>query len=520
MARSRTDGPTDTASAFLELGEKLKATSKRPNLYGYDPHQKQLKFHKSTKRRRLYIGGNRSGKTTGGIIEDLWYATGTHPFKKTPDVPIRGRICASDFVNGHEKTIIPEILRWCPIGYLRGGSWHTAFDKAERTLHFANGSFIELMSYDQDLVKFAGTSRHFIHCDEEPPEDIYKENMARLIDTGGDAWFTMTPVDGMTWIYDKIYEPGVSNPDHPYIDIITVSMEENPYLNEAEVEMFLGDLDEDEKRARGKGEFIQLGGLIYKMFNPDMHIVDEFIPPKDWLWVASLDHGYNNPTAWLSHAVNPDGRIFTWAEYYEQGRTVDEHAKAVLDFYTKLGRIPDYFVGDPSIRNRSPITGTSIHQEYAKFGIPIILGNNDVQGGIVKVARYLKPNDRWEDKGPSLLVTANCKNTIREYTRYRWKTFASKKTESQVNKQEIPNKRDDHAMDSIRYFIMSQPELIGDLPSAVSSEQARNILGASRVIDPETDLIIPSYGGPVGDFGVRDGETSWGDFDESMGGIY
>ena len=42
------------------------------------------------------------------------------------------------------------------------------------------------MSSDQDLQKFAGTSRHFVHFDEEPPEPVYEECRARLVDTNGD----------------------------------------------------------------------------------------------------------------------------------------------------------------------------------------------------------------------------------------------------------------------------------------------------------------------------------------------
>lgn len=513
---AKISGPISTADAFLELGEKMKAASVRPNMYGYRPHAKQEKFHRSSKRRRLYIGGNRSGKTTGGIMEDLYYALGTHPYKKTPEPPIRGRICASDFVNGHEKIIIPEISRWCPIGQLRGGSWYTAFDKLERVIHFANGSFIELMSYDQDLVKFAGTSRHFIHCDEEPPQDIYNENAARLIDTAGDFWATMTPLDGMTWVYDVLYEPAIGG-DNPLIDVITVEMTENPYIQEGEAQLYLDGLDDDEKKARGKGEFIQLGGLIYKLFNPDTHIVDDFIPPLDWLWVASLDHGWNNPTAWLFHGVNPEGRVFTFQEHYQSGMTIDAHAAKVLEICKELGRVPDYFVGDPSIRNTDPLTGTSIHEEYGKFGIPIVLGNNDVRAGIVKVARYLKPSEKWPDKGPSLFVTKSCSNTIKEYTKYRWKTFQSKKIASQSNVQEVPNKKDDHCMDSTRYFIMSQPDLAADGP--MTGEQARNILGVSEAHHPTEFLARPNESPiAVGDFGEGGGETMW-DYDEHMGGM-
>lgn len=456
-----------TSDAFRLLGERLKTQAVRPNVYGYRPHVKQEMFHSSDAKRRLYIGGNRSGKTTGGVIEDLWWLTGRHPYRKTPEPPVRGRVVGVDFLNGIQKIILPEFQRWTPVSDLRGGSWTTAYDKLERVLHFENGSFVEFMSYDQDLDKFAGTSRNFIHFDEEPPEDIYTECRLRLVDTGGDLWLTMTPVEGMTWIYDKIYLPGQRGENR--IKVIEVAIEENPHLNITEIQEVLSELDADEREARGKGKFVQLGGLIYKHFDPEPgghHVLKEvIIPPKDWLWGASLDHGFNNATAWLWHAVNPDGRVLTFYEHYQSGWTIDSHAKEVLRIGIEhFQRPPDFYIGDPSIRNTDPITGTSIQQEYTKYGIPIILGNNDVSAGIVRVAGYLKER---ADGIPNWRVTPNCLNLIKEMQRYRWKTYANRKLQNSNNAQETPHKKDDHACDSLRYFIMSRPDLT-PAPGAVS----------------------------------------------------
>src|ERR1044072_3460854 len=49
----------------------------------------QLPFHKATHRIRFFFGSNRSGKTTGGAVEAIWRATGTHPFQSCP-VPSKG----------------------------------------------------------------------------------------------------------------------------------------------------------------------------------------------------------------------------------------------------------------------------------------------------------------------------------------------------------------------------------------------------------------------------------------------
>ena len=497
--------------ALRSLAEKLKAGASRPNIYGYQPHSKQIAFHSSDAKGRLYIGGNRSGKTTGGIAEDIFWLTGKHPYRITPPPPVRGRIVSVDFLNGVEKIIRPELARWLPPSELLGGSWSTAYSKELRTLTFENGSFVEFMSYDQDLDKFAGTSRHFIHFDEEPPQDVWLENKTRLIDTGGSYWITMTPVEGMTWVYDDIYMPGRNDPTSN-ISVIEVDMTENPYLHAGEVDEFVSGLSADDREARVRGRFVQIGGLVYKHFDPQIHVVDPFIPPKEWEWYASMDAGFNNPTAWLWHAVSPDGRVVTFDEHYVSGEVVEYHAKAVHQKNSNHGRSPDVYIGDPSIRNTDQLTGTSVHQEYATYGIPIVLGNNDVAAGVNRVASYL---ERRDGHGiPQLVITRNCVNLIQELQRYRWATYANKRVGNQNNKREITHKKDDHACDALRYFMMSRPDLrpvTGSIP-----EPPKNPLGAptyASTLSRIDESFQPS----------NEGYTDWNSetiSDEVMGGIW
>ena len=44
-------------------------------------HEKQLIFHKNTKKNRWVFGGNRTGKTVCGAVETVWLARGNHPYK-------------------------------------------------------------------------------------------------------------------------------------------------------------------------------------------------------------------------------------------------------------------------------------------------------------------------------------------------------------------------------------------------------------------------------------------------------
>lgn len=503
----------------------LRTAAVRPNVLGYVPHEKQAKFHKSSAKGRLYIGGNRSGKTTGGVVEGIWRLTGKHPTAKppfiaTPERPIRGRVVGVDFLNGIEKIILPEYARWTPASELRGGSWESAWSARLKTLYFENGSTVEFMSYDQDIDKFAGTSRDFIHYDEEPPEDVWKECNARLIDTGGPWWMTMTPVEGMTWIYDKIYLPGTEG-TAKHIFVIEAHMSENPHISQTEIDLYLGGLDKDERRARGEGRFVQMGGLVFKSFNPNVHVVYPDSPEyltmgelksKRWKWYNSLDHGFNNPTAVLWHAVNRDNRVITFAEHYRAETTVKEHATFIHRINNANGRVPDLYVCDPALGQRNGVTGTSVQFEYNQAGLAYMLGNNDVKLGIDRMNDYL----RYEpDISPPhwYIYGSECPNLVREMARLRWKRFVSKKTASDNNKKEDIHKKDDHAPDSARYFFTMLPDLTPQDAALSPEKDWRNQFGN---VPTGYGIEVPRYDENLS---KAPQSTEWTVIDEYMGGL-
>lgn len=485
--------------AIRTISQGLRTYAVRPNIYGYKPHEKQELFHASAAKVKLFIGGNRSGKTVAGAVEGIRRSMGKDPFKKVKEPPTHGRIVSVDFLNGVEKIVRPEIARWVPPSELRGGSWHTAYSKELRTLYFDNGSTIEFMSYDQDLDKFAGTSRDWIWFDEEPPKEIFTENRMRLIDVSGDAWITMTPVEGMTWVYDDIY---IASRVDPNIFVVEVDMTQNPYINQSEIESYMTGLSADDRKARIQGKFVQMGGLIYKAFGPH-NIVPPFNPPLDWMHVAGMDHGFNNPTAWLWAALNPDGDMFVFDEHYEAGRIVGYHAQVVHGKNRDHGKYPDYYVGDPAIAQRNGLNGQSVHSEYAEYGIPIMLGNNDVAGGINRVARLIEGKVLPDgQRRPQLYIASNCVQTLKEISRYRWAVWQTKQMQFDKNRKEEPQKKDDHAMDTIRYIVASRPHVDNgkDIPRNVLPMDAPESVNPYRrydkgAITPRSSIVVdPNMG--------------------------
>jgi phage terminase large subunit-like protein len=480
--------------ALLLLKDGLLHAAKNPNIYSYVPHAKQVQFHRSNRKGKLYIGGNRSGKTTGGVCEDIMRATCRHPYR--PELNAiganRGRVVAVDFINGVEKIIFPQFQQWLYPSAMRGGAWETAYDKSLRTLNFSNGSFIEFMSYDQDLDKFSGTSRHWIHFDEECPRHIWQECKARLIDTSGDWYITMTPVEGMTWIYDDLYEPNIESED-PEIEIIEVEMYENPHLNLEAIQDYVRGLDNDELAKRVRGHFVQQGGRIYPNFNPspgDGHVWKEDVPSfeladyfKDHLIIQSLDHGLNNPTSVHWHAVDANGFVVTFWEHYQAGWTIPQHAAAIKEAEATFRLKPSLRIIDPSTKNREATSGSSIQLEYQKLGLSFTFGNNDVRAGLAKVKRYMRnaPDIKGNLKPRWTCMPRNEKLRW-ELKKYRWKTYRQKSLNYENNNYEEPHKKDDHACDDLRYALMSRPDLVAASPA----DKANDILNKWGFIETST----------------------------------
>jgi phage terminase large subunit-like protein len=453
----------DDAIRMLAQGLKTQAT--RTNIYGYKPHPKQELFHSAPAHMRGYIGGNRAGKTTAGVIEDLWWLTGTHPYRETPELPVRGRVVGVDFYHGVDQILIPEFKRWVIPSTLKGGSWERAYTKESRVLEFKNGSTVEFMSYEQDGPKFAGTSRHFIHYDEEPPKDIFIECEARLIDTNGSSWMSLTPLEGMTWVYDDIFLKSSEDGD---VYVIEVDMFDNPHIKVEAANRFFDKLDTDEKSARQKGSFVKMGGLIFPDFhsNNSKYVIPHRTPPKTWQFYMSVDHGYNNPTCWLWHAVSPSNAVVTFHEHYAREMTIKEHAKVVKEICESYKMDLDDFyliVGDPAMSQRNAVEGVNILEEYAKYGIYIMPGNNNVMTGINMMHTYLR--DKEKTATPYWHITENCTMLIKEMSRLRWKSWSGKKAQFANNRQDLIHKKDDHAPDSARYFVICLPDLAPELES-------------------------------------------------------
>lgn len=494
------------AEVLLDFEKGLQQTAITPGLAAYKPHASQEKFHRSTAKEKLYIGGNRSGKTVGGGAEVVQWLTGEHRYRTDlPKPPVRGRMVAVDIEDGIKKIAIPEIKKWMPTKYLKDGSWDKSYDKQSRTLTLTNGSFLEFMSYEQEVEKFAGTSRHFTWFDEEPPEDIFNECILRLVDTDGSYWITMTPLIEMSWTKDRIYDPWLGGDRSIYV--LEVNTTDNPHIKVEALDRLTRGLSESEREARRSGRYISHTGLVYSKnsFNPESaseggNVMEDLLTDID-LWkqmqqfdhFVMMDHGLFNPTVFLFACYNTDGAIIVYDEIYIRDNIIRDSCRAYLRRREQLGVPIRYIVGDPAIRNRAANTGLSYQSEYAEHGVYIALGNNDVSMGIARV------QNRFAKK--LLYITRRCEKTLWEISNYRWDRFQSSKIASRRNAKDMPMKKNDHAMDALRYGVCSSPAMDDEVDM-----QWENVLNAPVALSEEfdwhkmypTDTSSPAYDDQLG----------------------
>lgn len=476
---------------LTELSSGLRAQAGSIGIDNYQPMEMQVKFHEADTRGRVFSGGNRSGKTVAGVAEDVLWLTGKHPqWSEVFPPPVRGRIVAVDFDRGVDKIIIPELQKWIPVEYLINGKWDDSYSHKTKTLTLTNGSFVELMSYDQDWDKFAGTSRHFCHFDEEPPRNIFNECLARLIDTNGRWWLTLTPLEEFSWTAEAIYEPARDGALEGLITLIETNTDQNIHIDSEVLDEIVGFMDKDEQIARKTGAGYGQASLIFpELAHGDKHLLEDVFDDEEkwegmrrnWHHFTMMDHGLRNPTAILFAAIGPEGDVIVYDEYYASDRLVGDNAEAYNARLDELNIDPIYMVGDPSTKNTDPITGTSIRIEYGEHGVWYQLGNNDVRAGIQRVKSVLKHNH--------LFITKRCVNVLREARSYKWAKPVSSKTAARSNLMEHPVKRNDHAMDALRYGVMTLPEFPEEINERRVGEIAA-IVGAvptapeERVSDP------------------------------------
>lgn len=419
---------------------------------GKKQHLKQLEFHKCTKKNRWVFGGNRSGKTECGAVETIWLARGIHPYKPNrPNIEcwvvslstqVQRDVAQNKILYYLDSSWIEDIVM---VSGKRSAMSMGVIDTIVIRNVFGGLSKIGFKSCDQGREKFQGTSLDFVWFDEEPPFDIYMECKMRVLDKSGEVFGTMTPLKGLTWVYNTIYL-NENNDDEVWH--IHMEWADNPFLNSKDVAQLTASLSKEELDARRYGLFAGANGLVYNEFNENIHVIEPFNVPPEWQDTISIDPGLKNPLSCHWYAVDYDGNIYVIAEHYASDKDIIYHSEKIKEICNQLhwktsrdGKIEALI--DSAANQKTLASSRSVSELFYDYGIKVNPRvNKDLFSGVQRVKSYLKN----ADGEARLFIFRNCTNMIREIKSYFWQD------------NDKPVKRDDHAMDDLRYYIMSKPD--------------------------------------------------------------
>ena len=460
-------------SKINKINEILKLRNGEDKLKSYNVgkkvHKKQVKFHKCKKRNRWVFGGNRSGKTECGAVEVVYMARGIHPYRKNKKDTFGWVVSLSREVQrdvAQAKILSYINPSWIDDITMVSGSKDSprygVIDQIRVKNVFGGVSVIGFKSCDQGREKFQGSSLDYVWFDEEPPKDIYDECRMRVIDKRGDIFGTMTPLKGLTFIYNEIY---LNENNDPEVWYEFMEWGDNPYLNKKEVKALSSFMGKDELESRRYGKFRSGTGLVYPEFDEHLHVIEPFMVTPDMHDIISIDPGLNNPLGALWFALDYDGNVYVLAEHFEAGKDIKYHAEKLFEISKKIGWQTDkngYLKAliDSAAKQKTLGSLKSVSELFYERKINVNTNvNKDIFTGIARVKKYLI----GENGVPRIYVFKNCVNLIRELKSYWW------------GNGDNPKKIDDHLLDCLRYYLMTKPSLKEKKPikTAIQKDKER-----------------------------------------------
>lgn len=415
-------------------------------------HKKQIAFHQSDKRIKAFFGGNRVGKTVAGAVEAVCHALGYSRFRKIE--PSSGWVVS---LSGdvQKEVAQKEILKWLPKKEIsniivRHGRKDDLEGSLIEKIVLKNGKYIGFKTCEQGRESFQGASLGWVWFDEEPPLDVYQECRMRILDTKGDMWFTMTPLKGLTWIYNLIY---LNERNDPNVDYWMAEWEDNPWLSSDEIKELESTMTEEEREARQFGRFTSLCGFAFPELKKEIHIKPIEAVPSWYKRYVSIDYGFDS-LAVLWYWVDNFGYARIYRALRKKNLIISDAAKEILKF-TGSERIESFYA-PPDLWNRRQDTGKSAAMIFYEHGVPLIKVSNNREQGWLNVHEWFKPLEKQDEQTGEKYKTARL--TIDEgLDPDLWKHLTTiQKSEKNINDVATVPHEITHYPDAVRYFCASR----------------------------------------------------------------
>ena len=359
-----------------------------------------------------------------------------------------------------------EILKWWPRDQYRAEKG----SKNYFSQYYANGWFIDVLSFEQDVRQFEGGTFGLIIMDEPPPQSIYSACVGRLR-LGGLIVLVMTPLTHAGWVYDQLIPKNPQNVIYADIEDACKTHGVNGHLEHSDIEKMIANWPPEEVEARAHGKAMYLRGLIFKTFDPKVHVLKENIkvPYGAQVWQVVDPHS-DKPCA--SIWAMPDGRgdlyiVDEWPneDFYKMHNCqlgIKEYARIFKDkeqgWSVKKRIIDRHFAETSSVVNRRTLREEFQH-ETGLYYEPSYKGEEEIETGILKVREYLRYDSSQqmsELNKPKLFINPSCKNTIKSLSNWARNPDTGKVQEEYKD-----------FCDVVRYLVMENPKIYQPLPPFV-----------------------------------------------------
>lgn len=285
------------------------------------------------------------------------------------------------------------------------------YNKTDRTYHFANGSLMEFVSYEDGMQARSGKRDYaFFNEANSISKEIYDQVAMR---TGEQIFVDYNPTAAF-WVHQHL----IGQPD-----VVTFysTFEDNPFAHPANVAHIKGykRTDPEAWRVYGLGKTGAVRGLVF----PKVNIVPE-LPKQIRKFSFGLDFGFNDPTACV-YACEHNKELYLDEVLYDYELTGSEIAAKIKERVRQRPVICD---------SASPMTIAELKQNGINAR-PAKKGRDSILAGISLIKKFNRIN-----------ITAASINLIKEQQNYKWAV----KDDTQLDK---PVDSFNHLWDAARYAV-------------------------------------------------------------------
>lgn len=417
---------------------------------------------------RIFMAGNRTGKTQAGAAEMTYHLTGLYPSwwqGKRFSKPIRAwaasytgfktrDTCQYELLGAYNEPGTGFIPRDRIVGEPKSKPGIPNGVSSVEVRHVSGGiSYLEFKSYDQDVKGFVGTELDVIWLDEECPYLIYSECLIRTMTTDGIVYITFTPDKGLSETVLSFYEDGVHyEGGKGFKHSTTVAWDDCPHLDEKAKEMLRQTIPPWQLSAKSKGIPIVGTGAIYPI-SEDSLIVEPFKIPDYWPRAYGMDTGWSCTAAVWGAWDRDSDTVYLYTEYKVENEKPPVHAAAIKARGEWMSG-----AADAAATNSD---GKQYIQQYRELGLNLYLPDKSVEAGIFAVYNRMSSG--------RLKIFSTLNNWLSEYRLYR----------RDDNGKIV--KKNDHLMDATRYLIMTGLKAAQTEPYETQQETFSSLQGKSLI---------------------------------------